>query len=88
MLGRHRWFSQRHSSGVDHRRSRRTWCSRSTAFPAIFAITTDPYIVHTGNIFGDPRPPRAVFALAAMVHRFEYLKYALSLVLIFIGAKT
>jgi tellurite resistance protein TerC len=46
--------------------------------PAIFAITTDTYIVFTGEHHGDPRPARLYFALAAMVHRFEYLKYALA----------
>ncbi len=55
--------------------------------PAIFAITTDPYIVYTSNIFAILGLRALYFALAAMVHRFEYLKYALSLVLIFIGAK-
>ena len=55
--------------------------------PAIFAITTDPYIVYTSNIFAILGLRALYFALAAMVHRFAYLKYALSLVLIFIGAK-
>jgi tellurite resistance protein TerC len=55
--------------------------------PAIFAITTDPYIVYTSNIFAILGLRALYFALAAMVHRFHYLKYALSLVLIFIGAK-
>jgi tellurite resistance protein TerC len=55
--------------------------------PAIFAITTDPFIVYTSNIFAILGLRALYFALAAMVHRFHYLKYALSLVLIFIGAK-
>jgi tellurite resistance protein TerC len=55
--------------------------------PAIFAVTTDPYIVYTSNIFAILGLRALYFALAAMVHRFHYLKYALSLVLIFIGAK-
>ncbi len=55
--------------------------------PAIFAITTDPYIVYTSNIFAILGLRALYFALAVMVHRFEYLKCALSLVLIFIGAK-
>jgi tellurite resistance protein TerC len=55
--------------------------------PAIFAITTDPYIVYTSNIFAILGLRALYFALAASVHRFRYLKYALSLVLIFIGAK-
>jgi tellurite resistance protein TerC len=55
--------------------------------PAIFAITQDPFIVYTSNIFAILGLRALYFALAAMVHRFAYLKYALSLVLIFIGAK-
>jgi tellurite resistance protein TerC len=55
--------------------------------PAIFAITTDPYIVYTSIIFAILGLRALYFALAASVHRFRYLKYALSLVLIFIGVK-
>jgi len=55
--------------------------------PAIFAITTDAYIVYTSNIFAILGLRALYFALAAMVHRFHYLKYALSIVLIFIGLK-
>ncbi|TXH39383.1 MAG: TerC family protein [Burkholderiaceae bacterium] len=55
--------------------------------PAIFAITTDPFIVYTSNIFAILGLRALYFALAAMIHRFHYLKYALSLVLVFIGGK-
>ena len=55
--------------------------------PAIFAITTDPFIVYTSNIFAILGLRALYFALAAMIHRFTYLKYALALVLVFIGAK-
>ena len=55
--------------------------------PAIFAITTDPFIVYTSNIFAIPGLRALYFALAAMIHRFKYLKYALALVHVFIGAK-
>jgi len=55
--------------------------------PAIFAITTDPFIVYTSNIFAILGLRALYFALAAMVHRFHYLKYALSLLLVFIGSK-
>lgn len=55
--------------------------------PAIFAITTDPFIVYTSNIFAILGLRALYFALAAMIHRFHYLKYALSLVLVFIGTK-
>ena len=53
--------------------------------PAIFAITTDPFIVYTSNIFAILGLRALYFALAAMIHRFKYLKYALALVLVFIG---
>ncbi|MCH1988233.1 TerC family protein [Achromobacter xylosoxidans] len=55
--------------------------------PAIFAITTDPFIVYTSNIFAILGLRALYFALAAIIHRFHYLKYALSLVLVFIGTK-
>nr|WP_206667532.1 TerC family protein [Roseomonas nepalensis] len=55
--------------------------------PAIFAITTDPFIVYTSNIFAILGLRALYFALAAMIHRFAYLKVALSVVLIFIGSK-
>ena len=57
------------------------------SIPAIFAITQDPFIVYTSNIFAILGLRALYFALAAMVHRFEYLKPALSLVLVFIGLK-
>lgn len=57
------------------------------SIPAIFAITTDPYLVYTSNIFAVLGLRALYFALAAMVHRFAYLKYALALVLVFIGSK-
>lgn len=55
--------------------------------PAIFAITQDPFIVYTSNIFAILGLRALYFALAAMISRFVYLKYALALVLVFIGAK-
>jgi tellurite resistance protein TerC len=55
--------------------------------PAIFAITSDPFIVYTSNIFAILGLRALYFALAAMIHRFTYLKYALALVLVFIGSK-
>lgn len=55
--------------------------------PAVFAITTDPYIVYTSNIFAILGLRALFFALAAIIHRFEYLKHALAVLLIFIGSK-
>jgi tellurite resistance protein TerC len=55
--------------------------------PAVFAITQDPFIVYTSNIFAILGLRALYFALAAVLHRFAYLKYALAAVLIFIGGK-
>ncbi len=57
------------------------------SIPAIFAITLDPYIVYTSNIFAILGLRALYFALAAMIERFIYLKYALAIVLVFIGSK-
>lgn len=57
------------------------------SIPAIFAITTDPFIVYTSNIFAILGLRALYFALSAMIHRFHYLKYALALILVFIGSK-
>jgi tellurite resistance protein TerC len=57
------------------------------SIPAIFAITTDPYIVYTSNIFAILGLRALYFALAALIHRFAYLKYALAAVLVFVGSK-
>ncbi len=55
--------------------------------PAIFVITTDPFIVYTSNIFAILGLRALYFVLSAIIKRFHYLKYALSVVLVFIGSK-
>jgi tellurite resistance protein TerC len=55
--------------------------------PAIFTITKDPYIIYTSNIFAILGLRALYFALASILDRFHYLKYALAMVLIFIGSK-
>lgn len=55
--------------------------------PAIFSIATDPFIVYTCNIFAVLGLRSLYSALAAIIHRFVYLKYAFALILIFIGSK-
>ena len=55
--------------------------------PAALAITTDPYIVYTANIFAILGLRAMFFAMEHVLHRFEYLKYSLSIVLVFIGLK-
>lgn len=55
--------------------------------PAVLAITTDPFIVYTSNIFAILGLRALYFALAAILHRFHGLKPALAVLLIFIGGK-
>ncbi|HBW16299.1 MAG TPA: hypothetical protein DEF41_09255 [Desulfovibrio sp.] len=57
------------------------------SIPAIFAVSRDPFIVYTSNVFAILGLRALYFALAGIIHRFRYLKYGLSLVLVFIGAK-
>lgn len=57
------------------------------SIPAIFAITTDPFIVYTSNVFAILGLRALYFALAGVIHRFHYLKYGLSLVLVIVGIK-
>jgi tellurite resistance protein TerC len=55
--------------------------------PAILAITQEPYLVYTSNIFAVLGLRALYFALAAMVTRLAYLKHTLALILLFIGGK-
>jgi tellurite resistance protein TerC len=57
------------------------------SIPAIFAITTDPFIVYTSNIFAILGLRALYFALAGMIEKFHYLKIGLSLILVFVGTK-
>ncbi len=55
--------------------------------PAIFAVTLDPFIVYTSNIFAILGLRSLYFALAAAMHRFAYLKVSLALILTLVGIK-
>ncbi len=57
------------------------------SIPAIFAITRDPFIVYTSNVFAILGLRALYFVLAGMLHQFKYLKYGISLVLVLIGVK-
>ncbi len=57
------------------------------SIPAIFAITSDPFIVFTSNIFAILGLRSLFFLLAGMVERFRYLKVGLAAVLVFVGVK-
>lgn len=55
--------------------------------PAVLAITTDPFIVYTSNVFAILGLRSMFFALAGVMNRFAYLHYGLAAVLVFVGAK-
>ncbi|HEU5299057.1 MAG TPA: TerC family protein [bacterium] len=57
------------------------------SIPAIFAVTADPFIVFTSNLFAILGLRALYFLLAGILHRFHYLKVGLSLVLVFVGLK-
>jgi tellurite resistance protein TerC len=57
------------------------------SIPAIFAITPDPFIVFTSNIFAILGLRALYFCLAALIHKFRFLKPALILILAFVGVK-
>ena len=55
--------------------------------PAIFAITADPFLVFSSNVFALLGLRSLYFALAGMIEKFRYLKVSLALVLILVGVK-
>jgi len=57
------------------------------SIPAILAITHDPFIVYTSNVFAILGLRAIFFALAGLMQMFHYLHYGLSLILIFVGSK-
>jgi len=57
------------------------------SIPAIFAVTTDPFLVYTSNVCAILGLRSLYFLLAGVVDRFHYLQLGLSVVLIFVGAK-
>jgi tellurite resistance protein TerC len=57
------------------------------SIPAIFAITADPFLVFTSNVFAILGLRSLYFALAGMVNKFQYLKVSLALVLLVVGVK-
>ncbi len=57
------------------------------SIPAVFAITADPFLVFTSNVFAILGLRSLYFALAGMIAKFRYLKPALSIILIIVGAK-
>jgi tellurite resistance protein TerC len=57
------------------------------SIPAIFAVTQDPFIVYSSNVFAILGLRALYFLVADVIHRFHYLKAGLSAVLVFVGAK-
>lgn len=57
------------------------------SIPAVFAITADPFLVFPSNVFAILGLRSLYFALAGLIDKFRYLKPALSLVLVLVGAK-
>jgi tellurite resistance protein TerC len=57
------------------------------SIPAIFAVTSDPFIVYTSNVFAILGLRSLYFALAGVMDKFHYLKIGLGLVLTFVGVK-
>jgi tellurite resistance protein TerC len=57
------------------------------SIPAIFAVTTDPFLVYTSNVFAILGLRSMYFLLAGVVHKFVYLKYGLAAILTFVGGK-
>jgi tellurite resistance protein TerC len=57
------------------------------SIPAIFAITQDPFIVYSSNVFAILGLRALYFLLAGVIHRFHYLKIGLAAVLVFVGSK-
>ncbi|HUP44192.1 MAG TPA: TerC family protein [Thermoanaerobaculia bacterium] len=57
------------------------------SIPAIFAITTDTFIVYSSNVFAILGLRALYFLLAGVIHKFHFLKFGLSVVLVFVGVK-
>ena len=57
------------------------------SIPAIFAVTRDPFLVYSSNVFAILGLRALYFLLSGIIDKFRYLKFGLSVVLIFVGAK-
>jgi tellurite resistance protein TerC len=57
------------------------------SIPAVFAVTRDPFLVYSSNIFAVIGRRALFFVLADMIDKFDYLKYGVALVLVFVGLK-
>jgi tellurite resistance protein TerC len=57
------------------------------SIPAVFAVTRDPFLVYSSNIFAVIGLRALFFVLQDMIDKFDYLKYGVALVLVFVGLK-
>jgi len=57
------------------------------SIPAIFAVTRDPFLIYSSNVFAILGLRALFFVLAGMLEKFQYLKYGVALILVFIGIK-
>lgn len=57
------------------------------SIPAIFAVTNDPFVVYTSNVFAILGLRSLYFLLAGSIQRFTYLRFGLAAILVFVGAK-
>ena len=57
------------------------------SIPAVFAVTRDPFVVFTSNVFAILGLRSLYFALSGVMHKFRFLKYGLAIVLTFVGVK-
>jgi tellurite resistance protein TerC len=57
------------------------------SIPAIFSVTRDPFLVYSSNIFAVIGLRALFFVLQDMIDKFDYLKYGVALVLVFVGLK-
>ena len=57
------------------------------SIPAVFAVTRDPFLVYSSNVFAILGLRALYFLLSGVIGKFRYLKFGLSVVLIFVGAK-
>ncbi|HSL69988.1 MAG TPA: TerC family protein [Longimicrobiales bacterium] len=57
------------------------------SIPAVFAVTTETFLVYTSNVFAILGLRSLYFLLAGIVHKFRYLKYGLAFILVFVGVK-
>ena len=62
-------------------------CSRSNSIPAVFAVTQDPFLIYTSNIFAMLGLRSLYILLGGAISRLRYLRFGLAFILAFVGVK-